>query len=272
MLIKKTFDTGNIALSAADQELKDITIPMLGDVKGLLWEIVVDVAGTLSNQKKLSAAIKKIKLDDKNNKVLWKNVVGTDLRIKHIQSNRGKNISEQDVNNSSRTDKIYLRTRFDKREGPLTLGLTLAPYSDLATGASGGNCQVKLTVLYDTDDKDEVKESELWEVLTIVGAAGVNGVGHRLPKRDLVNVTMFYMATEGDLTDVTFSRGNNNEIDKLTRVQMIGLEDAEFESGHQTSIFLLPHSPYVVDESTVLEFNLANAEDIRLHLFKSKSA
>lgn len=255
----------SVALTTAAQEQIPQRIPLNEDMKGMLFLITGNITGTLSAQQKLSKLIRDIKITTKKGTIIWKNIRGQDLRGIHLMRNRGKDPGESNVSNSNQTDGLFLPWRIDKSEGDLTMQVTLDSYSVAATGATGGTITCKVVPLY--DDAEGNKLVEVLKRVPLGLSAGVNNAAFRLDDGVLVSEMWFTMAAanEADFTDVTFSRDSAiGELDTYTITEATELENATFESGHQTGIFQIPVNEFVVSARTQLDFNMASAEDIDL--------
>ncbi len=258
------YDSGTKAMAASPSQLDLITMPDHGDLKAVSLQVTQDTAGTLSANAKLVRAIEGLRITDKGGNPITQNIRGIDLRELMFFGNGGRDISEQDTNNSTRTDLYYIPIRVDSSVYPVKVQFELAAYSSMATGATSGNARFVLNGWY-ADDPNDKRTERIWRIQKS-GAVGTNRYAPDLPRGKQVTATYFQITTEGNLTNVTFTRDGSVEIKEVTVNDFKAINNAVLLDQHKTGFFNLFHTPYQINENTELTFEHSGTDTDQIFL------
>lgn len=241
-------------------------IPTVADVTGIDWDLTVNAAGTLTGAKTVENAIQRMVISDRNGKPVM-DVAGTDLPFLAMLLSPSGSYSTPDTATDA-TDKYYrdvLGITAILANQPLSLQVTFAPYSALATsGATGAT--VDLTVNVWCGSNLGNKTTRIYK-RTVSVESGDNFEGINLVNGVPTSILAFTIGTESNLNSVTFSSdGSIDDLSKILPQQIINLENDVYRDQHQTGKFNLFVSPFVVQtQNTRLDFNAAGSDTVSIY-------
>ncbi|MCK4997147.1 hypothetical protein KAS08_02490 [Candidatus Pacearchaeota archaeon] len=256
----------SVSLSANAQVQSTQVIPTLADVTGIDWDLKVNVAGTLTGAKTVENAIQRLVISDRNGKPVM-DVAGTDLPLLSLLLSPNGSYSTPETATES-TDKYYrdvLGITAVLANQPLSMQITFAPFSALATsGATGATVDLTMNVWYGSNLGNETtriykRNVSVTEGDNFEGINLVNGVD--------VNTLAFKIGSESNLTGITFSsNGNMDDLSKMPLQQIRNLENDVYRDGHQTGIFNLFVTPFkVATQNTRLDFDASGSDTISIY-------
>ncbi len=241
-------------------------IPTVADVTGIDLDLTVNTAGTLTGAKSVDNAIQRIVISDRNGKPIM-DVAGTDLPfLAMLLSPRGSYSTPETATQD--TDKYYrdvLGITAILANQPLSLQVTFAPYTALATsGSTGATVDLTINIWYGSNLGN--KTTRIYKRTVSVGS-GDNFEGVNLVNGVLTNTLAFTIGSESNLNSVTFSSdGSVDDLSKILPQQLINLENDVYRDQHQTGKFNLFVTPFVVQtQNSRLDFNAAGSDNISIY-------
>lgn len=256
----------SVSLSANAQVQSTQVLPTLADVIGIDWDLKVNTAGTLTGAKTVENAVQRMVISDKNGKPVM-DVAGTDLPFLSLLLSPSGSYSTPDTATES-TDKYYrdvLGITAVLSDQPLSLQITFAPYSALATsGATGATIDLTMNVWYGSNLGNET--TRIYK-RTISVVSGDNFEGVNLVNGVNTKILAFKIGTESNLNSVSFSSdGNIDDLSKILPQQVINLENDAYRDQHQTGMFNLFVNPFAVEtQNTRLDFNAAGSDTVNIY-------
>jgi hypothetical protein len=255
----------SVSLSANAQVQSSQIIPTLADVTGIDWDLKVNVAGTLVGAKTVENAIQRMSISDRNGKPIL-DVAGTDLPLLALLLSHGCYSTPETA--SEGVDKYYrdvLGITANLSNQPLSLQITFAPYSALATsGATGATVDLTMNVWYGSNLTNQT--SRIYK-RTVSLVSGDNFEGVNLVNGVNTQILAFKIGSESNLNSVNFSSdGSIDDLSKISPQQIINLENDAYRDKHQTGIFNLFVSPFEVrTQNTRLDFSASGSDTVNIY-------
>ena len=253
------------ALSAATQTGSEYEIPNKGDMAGLIVEVTAQTTGSLSSAKKLALCISSLDIRDVHGVPVFNSIAGADLKyLKMWSGKQGKSLTETDVATAQANTDVYLiQHSIDSGDLPAKIQITYNPYSSMATsGTTACTATISVTPYY--RDNTTNKTDRIQKVVMSV-AAGLNNLVPQLPRNRLLLKTAFAY-TAAYLTDVTISADGAEEL-KVTANQLNAYEDELFYAGHVAGYGFIDHSPFVVTDTAIMNWNSSTADTLSMYQF-----
>lgn len=256
----------SVSLSANTQVQTAVIIPTLADVTGIDWDLKVNVAGTLTGAKTVEKAIQRMVISDRNGRPIM-DVAGVDLPLLSLLLSPSGSYSTPETATES-TDKYYrdvLGITAVLANQPLTMQITFAPYSALATsGATGATVDLTMNVWYGSNLENQTTRIHK-RTMSVV--EGDNFIGKNLVNGVNTGIMAFKIGTVSNLNSISFSSdGNIDDFSRLLPQQLINLENDVYRDGHQSGIYNLFVTPFkVATQNTRLDFNIAGSDIIDIY-------
>ncbi|MDD5340184.1 MAG: hypothetical protein PHV13_02955 [Candidatus ainarchaeum sp.] len=257
------------ALSAAQQNGTAIEIPNLGDLVGFSVQLSVTAAGTLSSAQTINRAIAEIRILTRSGKNISQSINGTDLNLlQYLSSRYGKSESwASAVQNTAETNQFVLQWSVDSKDLPAKIQVVYAPYSVLATsGCTGASVTFTVTGMY-RDGSTDVTEGVTKTTVSL--AIGTNSIASYLPRGKRITAIALGL-TEAYLTEAVFSAAGGEEHDLLTADLQQYLDTAR-GAAHISGYLLLPVTPFVASDRTVLKLINGTADTLSLYVFYTEA-
>jgi hypothetical protein len=236
----------SITASTSDQVQSTQVIEPLGDIVALQFDLSVVLSGTLSAQQPITKAIKRIALTDRNGIVIM-DIAGADLdKLEYwLMGGEYKYTTIPNADTTTKSVSIRLNLPIKISEQPAKLQITFAPYSDLASGATGGTYTLKVRVWYGV----ALQTLRVFK-RSVSLASGDNALGYQLPDGVNTQIFGFVVSSESAIIHITFSAdGTIDHYAKITLNDLAKIEYQVFDSGHITGIFNLFVAPFRTDIS-----------------------
>ncbi|MBS3087004.1 hypothetical protein J4226_00230 [Candidatus Pacearchaeota archaeon] len=256
----------SVSLDNNAQAQSSLVIPTLADVIGIDWDLTVNAAGTLVGAKTVENAIQRMVISDRNGKPVM-DVAGSDLPLLSLLLSPNGSYSTPDTATQN-TDKYYrdvLGITAVLANQPLSIQITFAPYSALATsGATGAIVNLTINIWYGSNLGDAT--TRIYK-RTMSVVSGDNFVGKNLVNGVNTHILAFKIGSESNLSSVTFSsNGDMDDFSRLLPQQIINLENDIYRDKHQTGIFKLFVEPFKVEtQNTRLDFSSTGSDTVSVY-------
>jgi hypothetical protein len=255
----------SVTLTSTTQQITPVVVPILGDIVGFEYEFAVSVDAASTNPQPIDRAVKEITIQDVKNKPVWDGVSGTDLKyIEYVKGLKGKMQTIPVVTTSEQRVKFVIPHHIDRKDQNVKVGFTVAPYSDLSDDATTGTVKVVVRAIY--RDGATTTTARLMKINKAV-VSGINNIAPILPKGAFVNE----VAIKGDdtkLNSVRFSRDGAEEIE-VDKNFLEAYANSRFADGYQAGFFVLPATPFTVNDKVKFDYKANGSDEVSLYLFTS---
>jgi len=250
----------SISMSASASPQAEIDIPTYGDILGFEVVLTQLTAGTLTDANSVDYAIQGIAIKDRSGRPILSKIRGKDLPQLDRMLNIGRSRTVPDTANSANTHRFFLPCNIEKKDQTSRLQLTLAPYSDMATGATGGTVSIDVIAWY-VDQSNIDTTQRIFRISQSIDS-GLKRFGPSLPKGVVIQHLLFKVGTESNITDITFSADGKAELQDVRPTDLQAIEDVRLSDGHVTGQFTMLNTPFVSTDRTILDVTGAGSDTI----------
>lgn len=257
-----------VALSTSDQTQNTENIIPLNDISEVDLELTVGGAGTPTSPQSILKAIKRFNIvDAQGTNVI--DVAGTDLdKIYQVLTSlnyggqRGHYVTIPTYTNANQTIAMTLPLPIKLENQPAKLQITLAPYSDLASGLTGGTVTLKVRTWYGA-----IQTGIRVYKKTVSIVSGDNSLGINLVNMKDTVAMALTVGTESNINNVSFSTdGQMDDYSKMPLQFFIDQEKQELVSGHTTGLVNLFVDRFVSNITmTRLDINAAGSDTVNVY-------
>jgi len=255
----------SVSLSTSATQESQVIVPVVKglDIIGFDLQLSVTATGTLSSAKNVLYAIQRLAIVDKSGSPVM-DVAGSDLnKLVYWLSPRGTyQTPATSTQNTAETFESRLNLPIKYADQVAYVQVTFAPYSALATsGCTGATVSLGMGAYYGMAQKT----MRIYKSANSV-SSGVNHLGFNLQDGVTAVIMGWTVGTESYVTDVIFSRfGDIDDYSAIVPQTFINI-DTETVSGHETGMFNLYVSPFVISKSnTKLDFNMSSSDTVTVY-------